>query len=102
MHESGSAARQALSNAGQSVKHAYRATADEAHDAALTSKVKAAQLRDPATRKFTIHVRSDQGTVTLAGAVDSPATAAHTEQLVAAVTGVESVNNRLTWHTSER
>ncbi len=102
MRESGSAAGQALKNAGQSIEHAYHATADEAHDAALTTKVKAALLKDPETRTFTIHVRSDHGRVTLAGTVDSPATAAHAEQLVAAVTGVQSVNSRLTWHTSEK
>ncbi len=102
IHESGTAARQVLSDAGQSVRHAYHATADEARDAALTTKVKAALLKDTTTRKFTIHVRSDQGTVTLAGAVDSPATAAHAQSVAGAVKGVQSVTNRLTWHTSER
>jgi osmotically-inducible protein OsmY len=98
MHESGAAAE----DAGSSVKHAYRATVDEVNDGALTTKVKTALLTDQMTRKFTIHVESDQGAVMLRGSVDSPETAAHAETVVASVSGVESVKSQLTWPTSAR
>jgi hyperosmotically inducible periplasmic protein len=102
MHESGATAKEALRDAGQSLKHAYRATRDEAHDAALTTKVKTALLEDREARKFAIHVTSNQGTVTLVGVVDSPEAAARARSVAAAVNGVQAVNNRLTWHTSAR
>ncbi len=102
MHESAIAAKDALNAAGQSLKHVYRATRYEVSDAALTTKVKAALLEDSATRKFAIHVSSSQGTVTISGAVDSPATAADAQSVAAAVNGVRSVNNHLTWRTSAR
>ena len=102
MHESGASAKEALRDAGQSLAHAYRATRDEAHDAALTTKVKAALLEDRETRRFSIHVTCDQDTVTLSGAVDSPADAAHAQSVAAAVKGVAAVNNQLIWHTSAR
>jgi hyperosmotically inducible periplasmic protein len=100
MHESGAAAQSATEEAGSSAKHAYRATIDEVSDAALTTKVKTALLSDQMTRKFTIHVESDQGAVMLRGNVDSPETAAHAETVVANVSGVESVKSQLTWPTS--
>ena len=102
MHESGVAAVEVFKDAGQSLKYAYRATRDEALDAALTTKVKTALLEDRTTRKFTIHVTSDQGTVTLTGSVESPAAAARAQSVASAVGGVEAVNNQLTWRTSAR
>jgi hyperosmotically inducible periplasmic protein len=102
MHESGAAAKGALNDAGSSVKHMYRATKYEVSDAALTTKVKSVLLKDSEITKFGIHVKSNQGTVTLSGAVDSPAAAAHAQSVAADVKGVQSVNNRLTWHTSAR
>jgi hyperosmotically inducible protein len=102
MHQSGAAAQSAAEDAGSSVKHAYRATVDEMSDAALTTKVKSALLTDQMTRKFSIHVESDQGAVMLRGSVDSPETAAHAETVVASVSGVESVKSQLTWPTSVR
>jgi len=100
MHESGAAAKSAAEDTKSSVKHAYRATVDEVSDAALTTKVKTALLSDQMTRKFTIHVESDQGAVMLKGSVDSPETAARAQSVVASVSGVESVKSQLTWPTS--
>jgi hyperosmotically inducible protein len=82
------------------LKHVYHATKNELGDAALTTKVKTALLKDQATRKFTIHVKSDRGTVTLAGAVDSPAVAARAQSVASDVKSVQSVNNHLTWYTA--
>ncbi len=85
---------------GQSAKHLYRATRDEATDAALTTEIKTALLKDKATRTLGIHVKSNQGLVTLTGQVDSPQTAAEAQSIVAHVSGVQSVKNDLTWPTS--
>ena len=91
-----------VQKADDSLKHMYHATRNELGDAALTTKVKTALLEDQATRKYTIHVNSDRGTVTLAGAVDSPAAAVRAQAVASEVKGVRSVNSQLTWHTSSR
>jgi hyperosmotically inducible periplasmic protein len=87
-------------NAGKSVKHLYRATRDELGDAAMTTKIKTALLSDKATRTLGIHVKSNQGLITLTGEVDSPHTAARAQSIAANVNGVQSVKNELTWHSS--
>jgi len=102
MNQSGSDIKSAANAAGQSIKHAYRATADELGDATLTTKVRTALLKNPATEHYTIHVDSDQGKVMLHGSVDSPATAARAQSLAQNVSGVSSVTNELTWPTSAR
>jgi hyperosmotically inducible periplasmic protein len=102
MNQSDSDIKSAADAAGQSIEHAYRATADELGDAALTTKVKTALLQNPATDHYTIHVDSDQGKVTLHGSVDSPATAARAQSLAQNISGVSSVSNELTWPTSAR
>ena len=101
MQQSGQAADSSASDAGSSIKHAFRATADETGDAALTTKVKAALLSDKRAKKYTIRVESDQGVVTLAGSVASPSAAAHAQTVASNVSGVKSVNNQLTWPTSQ-
>jgi osmotically-inducible protein OsmY len=109
MHQSGRSAKAVVSapsigaganDAGNSVKHAYRATKDQLSDATLTTKVKTALLTDDMTKHYTIHVESDHGTVSLDGAVNSRATAARANTVVASVHGVEMVKNKLTWPTS--
>jgi hyperosmotically inducible periplasmic protein len=87
---------------GQSAKHLYRATRDKLDDAALTTEIKTALLSDKATRTFSIHVKSNQGLVTLTGKVDSAQVAARAQSLAANVNGVQSVENRLTWDTSAK
>jgi hyperosmotically inducible periplasmic protein len=107
-----SAAGQQMDQSGQDIKgagsdtvdsaiHAYHGTADEMSDAALTTKVKSKLLSDSKVRPYSIHVESDQGKVVLDGSVDSPTTAKYAEADVAAVKGVQSVDNRLTWPTSQ-
>jgi osmotically-inducible protein OsmY len=87
---------------GQSAKHLYRATRDETEDAAMTTEIKTDLMKDEATRTFGIHVKSNQGLITLTGEVDSPQTAARAENIVAHVSGVQSVKNELTWHTGAK
>jgi hyperosmotically inducible periplasmic protein len=102
MHDSGVSAKAAAGAAADSVKHAYHATKDQLGDATLTTKVKTALMTDDLTRKYTIHVESDHGKVTLDGIVDSPATAQRAQTLAANVHGVEMVRNHLTWPMSAR
>jgi osmotically-inducible protein OsmY len=102
MHQGGAAVKAAANAAADSVKHAYHATKDQVGDAALTTKVKTALLTSDLTKKYSIHVKSDHGTVTLDGAVDSPTAAAHAKTLVANVHGVAMVRNHLTWPVSAR
>jgi hyperosmotically inducible protein len=71
-------------------------------DAAMTTEIKTALLSDKATRTFGIHVKSNQGLITLSGKVDSARTAARAQSIVANVNGVQSVKNELTWQTSEK
>jgi len=102
MHQSGASVKTAAGATGDSVKHAYHAAKDQLSDATLSTKVKAALLTSHLTKKYSIHVESDHGTVTLDGTVDSPATAAHAKRLVANVHGVTMVRNHLTWPVSTR
>jgi hyperosmotically inducible protein len=87
---------------GQSAKHLYRASRDKATDAAMTTEIKTALLKDKATRTLGIHVKSNQGLITLTGQVDSPQTAARAQNIASHVSGVQSVRNELTWPTSQR
>lgn len=109
MHQSGASAKAVVSapsikagagDAADSAKHAYRGTKDQIGDATLTTKVKSALLTDHVIKKYTIHVESDHGTVSLGGNVNSRATAAHARRVVAKVSGVEMVRNNLTWPNS--
>lgn len=102
MHQSGASVKATAGDAGDSAKHAYQAAKDQVGDATLTTKVKAALLTSHLTKKYSIHVESDHGTVTLDGTVDSPATAAHAKRLVANVHGVTMVRSHLTWPVSAR
>jgi hyperosmotically inducible protein len=77
------------------MSHAYSSAKDELADAALTTKVKSALLKDKQTRSLSIHVDSDRGAVTLRGSVKSPEVAADAQRIAANVKGVQSVNNEL-------
>jgi len=82
LHAQDSTAGQEMHQSGASVKTAAGATGDSV--------------------KHAYHAAKDHGTVTLDGAVDSPATAAHAKRLVANVHGVTMVRNHLTWPVSAR
>jgi hyperosmotically inducible periplasmic protein len=100
MHSSGQNIKNAAAETGESAEHAARGTVDQMSDASLTTKVKAALMRDERTRKYSIHVESDAGVVTIDGAVKSRSRAKYVQSVVAAVEGVRTVNNKLTWPTS--
>jgi hyperosmotically inducible protein len=100
MHSSGQDLKSAAASTGESAEHAVHGTADQMSDATLTTKVKSALLSNERTRKSSIHVESDHGTVTIDGAVRSRAKAKYIGSVVAGVSGVRNVQNKLTWPTS--
>jgi hyperosmotically inducible protein len=68
----------------------------DARNAALTGKVKAALAGDVGLRTLRINVDSSGNTVTLKGVVDSEDTKRRAEEVAKQVEGVASVNNELT------
>lgn len=100
MHKSGQDLKSAANATGESAEHAFHGTADQMSDATLTTKVKSTLLSNEHTRKYSIHVESDHGNVTIDGTVGSSRKAKYVASVVAAVSGVRSVDNKLTWPTS--
>ena len=76
-------------------KQATNAAANVVDNAALTTKVKAALLDDELVKGTQINVDSNNGVVTLNGAVDSPAHKEKAEQVAKGVSGVTRVQNNL-------
>lgn len=76
-------------------KQATNTAANVVDNAALTTKVKAALLADELVKGTQINVDSDNGVVTLTGAVDSPAHMQKAEQVAKGVSGVTRVQNNL-------
>lgn len=76
-------------------KQATNAAANVVDNAALTTKVKAALLADELVKGTQINVDSNNGVVTLNGAVDSPAHKEKAEQIAKGVSGVTRVQNNL-------
>ncbi len=77
--------------------HHYSSEASRAHDAMLIAAVKTALANDGVTRGHAVVVDCDHGTITLAGAVASPADAQRASQTASNVDGVVGVKNKLTW-----
>jgi osmotically-inducible protein OsmY len=100
MHSSGQDLKSAAASTGESAEHAFHGTADQMSDATLTTKVKSTLLSNERTRKDSIHVESDHGTVTIDGTVGSRAKAKYVASVVSGVSGVRTVQNKLTWPTS--
>ena len=100
MHKSGQDLKSAAASTGESAEHAFHGTADQMSDATLTTKVKSALVSNERTRKYSIHVESDHGNVTIDGAVGSRSKAKYVGSVVAAVEGVHSVRNNVTFPNS--
>jgi osmotically-inducible protein OsmY len=77
------------------VKQATNTAANAVDNAALTTKVKTALLADELVKGTQINVDSNNGVVTLSGAVDSPAHMQKAEQIAKGVSGVTRVQNNL-------
>ena len=77
------------------VKQATNTAANAVDNAALTTKVKTALLADELVKGTQINVDSNNGVVTLNGAVDSPAHMQKAEQIAKGVSGVTREQNNL-------
>jgi hyperosmotically inducible periplasmic protein len=70
-------------------------------DTEITTKVKAAIFAEPGLKTLQISVDTVKGVVTLSGSVDSQTTSNRAKELASAVTGVNSVDNRLVVKSSK-
>ncbi len=78
------------------VEKAMDKTADAVADTAVTTKVKTALLADPDVKGLQISVETNNGVVSLTGAVDKAGNVERAAAVAKGVEGVKSVNNRLT------
>ncbi len=73
-----------------------RETAGEyVDDTTITTKVKAALLKDEGLKGHQVNVETMQGTVQLSGFVDTPQQAAKAAEIARGISGVRSVRNSL-------
>jgi hyperosmotically inducible protein len=64
-------------------------------DATITAKVKAALVAAPDLHAMEIKVNTEDGVVTLTGAIDNQQAIAHAAQVAQTVDGVKTINNQL-------
>ncbi len=64
-------------------------------DSAITAKVKAALIADPAVKSFDFKVNTKDGDVELSGTVDNQTQIDHAVEIVRKVEGVKNVTNHL-------
>lgn len=76
-----------------------KSTGEYIDDAGITTRVKAAFLRDPMVSFMDVGVDTFKGTVQLNGFVDTAEQRSRAEQIAASVPGVVSVQNQLTVKT---
>jgi hyperosmotically inducible protein len=75
-------------------------TGEYVDDASVTTKVKAAFVKDPLVKALDVKVETFKGAVQLSGFVDTPEQKSRAEQVAAGVTGVTSVKNNITVKTA--
>ena len=93
-------AENAASDVANTAKRAYHKGAAELKDSVLTTKAKAALLRNEETKDSTIHVSTHRGVVTLMGKVDSKEKAEQAQEVVTRVDGVKNIRNELIYPAS--
>lgn len=96
MHRAGESAKNAASDTGQAVKHAYHGTVTALSDTAVTAKVKTALHENKTTKGADIHVDTVAGVVTLKGSVPTADISATAQQVAQQTSGVKEVRNELT------
>ena len=77
-------------------------TGEYIDDATLTTKVKAAFVKDPLVKAIDVKVDTFKGAVQLSGFVDSADQRNRAEQVARSVQGVTSVQNNITLKTNAR
>jgi hyperosmotically inducible periplasmic protein len=70
-------------------------TGEYIDDTTMTTKVKAAFVKDPVVKAIDVKVDSFKGVVQLSGFVDTAEQKARAEQIAAGITGVTSVKNNI-------
>lgn len=75
-------------------------TGEYIDDASITTKVKAAFVKDPVVKAIDVKVDTFKGAVQLSGFVDTAEQKARAEQIAASTQGVTSVRNNITLKTS--
>lgn len=71
-------------------------TGEYIDDAAITTKVKGAFVKDPVVKAIDVKVETFKGVVQLSGFVDSPEQKARAAEIASTVQGVSSVKNNIT------
>ena len=71
-------------------------TGEYIDDASMTTKVKAAFVKDPLVKALAVNVDTFKGTVQLSGFVDTAEQKMRAEQIAAATSGVQGVKNNIT------
>ena len=75
-------------------------TGEYIDDATITTKVKAAFVKDKTVKAIDVNVDTFKGAVQLSGFVDTAEQKARAEQIAAGVMGVRSVKNNITLKTT--
>lgn len=70
-------------------------TGEYVDDASISTKVKAAFVRDPVVKALQVKVDTFKGVVQLSGFVDTPDQKARAEQIARSTPGVQSVTNNI-------
>src|SRR5687767_5622023 len=73
-----------------------QSTGEMVDDAAITTKVKAAFVRDPLVKALDVSVDTFKGTVQLSGFVNSAEEKAQAERIARTINGVMNVQNNIT------
>ncbi len=92
-------AQGAAATPGANGQQAANSGASALRDAEITTKVKAALIGTSDLKSMQINVDTNDGTVTLSGAIDSQQNIDRAAQVAQAVSGVKTVKNQLTVKT---
>ena len=87
-------------NTGCSATATRQSTGEYIDDAAITTKVKAALVKDPTVKATEVKVDTFKGVVQLSGFVDNNEQKAQAERIAASTAGVQSVRNNITLKTA--
>lgn len=87
-------------NTGCASTPTRESTGEYVDDATITTKVKAALVKDPVVKALDVKVETFKNTVQLSGFVDTAEQKSQAERVAASVTGVQSVKNNIALKTS--
>jgi len=85
---------------GCSATPTRQSTGEMVDDATITTKVKAAFVKDPIVKALDVGVDTFKGTVQLNGFVETAEQKAQAERIAASISGVQSVRNNISLKTT--